>query len=415
MAAVGGHGLRRRRGVIVAGIGLSLLVATGSATADTGSAESLISPEEFAQWADSPELVEWAEAAGVSTEGAPAAMASQAEFSAVADRLIGMYGEAKVDAWLSRDKAGSPTYNIRVRTAEVANQAYAVIASVVRVAEQASFNVQVADGWMLADRTAIVDQAASVWVEVSQHLDGTYVDIASGEIVLQINDQATEAEQRELLDVVRSTSELPARLENVGAPFHDHASARGGLNMTTCTTGFAVKNSAGTKALLTAAHCGAQSWYAAGSGTAQTSTFNSQTYNAYADIQVRTISSVHNLVQDVWISGSTYRPVLGVATSYPGNTACRKGKTSGFDCGDIGSTSYKPTWSNACNGVTCNSVFVQYAVATAGGDSGGAVMSYVVGSNPASGYALGIHKGGSSDFGVYSKIGYRRSGWTVDV
>lgn len=254
--------------------------------------------------------------------------------------------------------------------------------------------------------TAYVDGSTTQWMQEFPNIMGISSDVRDASIYFDVWDSSYVEGSVLSGDALGRYSELA-----VGAPYRisvviqDRPSGdsnRGGLRMSTCTTGFSAYNSSYSRGLLTAAHCGYQDWYANGSSTANASTLRASNWGANADIQFRSISVITHA--DYW-TGAAYVPVNGTRTVYPGDYTCGRGKSSGFRCGIISSTTYKPTWSGACNGVVCNSVFVSVPVGQTGGDSGGPWFS--------AGYAHGIHKGGSSSFSVYSKIGYRPSGVVV--
>lgn len=91
--------------------------------------------------------------------------------------------------------------------------------------------------------------------------------------------------------------------------------------------------------------------------------------------------------------------VAGADTASPvtGNLVYAYGKATDYTYGQITSTSYKPTWSDACSTSACNSTFVSVDAPQAGGDSGGPWYNQT--NRP-----VGVHKGGSSSFSVYSKL-----------
>jgi streptogrisin C len=75
-----------------------------------------------------------------------------------------------------------------------------------------------------------------------------------------------------------------------------------------------------------------------------------------------------------------------------GNQVCHRGEATGYSCGLVALTNFKPTYANACGAVTCDSVWVKVngdaQTACFQGDSGGPVF--------ASQTAFGLLKGTSA-------------------
>ncbi len=129
----------------------------------------------------------------------------------------------------------------------------------------------------------------------------------------------------------------------------------GGLALTTCTSGFSVKNSSGTKGITTAGHCSNDQWY-----NGVNLPFVSGTTGGIYDIQWHTAPglTVRNLVFD----GTYNRYIFSVkfrATQSVGEWVCKYGMTSGYACDTIATTSQDGV------NVRVDNMTVQ------GGDSGG--------------------------------------------
>jgi hypothetical protein len=138
----------------------------------------------------------------------------------------------------------------------------------------------------------------------------------------------------------------------------------GGLNISTCTTGFYVKNASGTPGVTTAGHCGNSQSY----GSTALS-FLGESYSGSYDIQW------HNH------SGSTYDNTINVAgtprsitgtrfraSQTTGEYVCKQGMTTGNTCGTITSTSYCVSSTGACTWIYVSGGSVNLSEP---GDSGG--------------------------------------------
>ena len=166
----------------------------------------------------------------------------------------------------------------------------------------------------------------------------------------------------------------------------------GGLHLTSCTSGFAVKVGS-TQGLSTAGHCGnTQSYKNYSSSTWYALTYKAEKRNATADVQWHT-TNIGVYPRFIASSESTYRTVTGKVnrSSQKDDYICHRGKTTGYSCGTVQNNAYKLTYDNACKGVACSATWVR----TTGselkcypGDSGGVVFNV--------GKAYGLYKGQSS-------------------
>lgn len=207
-------------------------------------------------------------------------------------------------------------------------------------------------------------------------LQGVEVDEATGEIVLTVHASGAAREQ--------ARAKLPAIAGEVGPPlrlrFTDNPvelqQIRGGGNLSSCTTGFVVKNSAGTTGVTTAAHCGNSQTYTTFGGTSYAMAFQSPEYNdADQDVQWHTTAQTEHpeFYADLTSSARVLTGQRLRSSTVAGNTTCHRGKVSGYSCGSVQSTTYKPT-SYSCGGQTCAATWISVTganLACAGGDSGG--------------------------------------------
>lgn len=107
----------------------------------------------------------------------------------------------------------------------------------------------------------------------------------------------------------------------------------GGLTLSTCTSGFAVKNSSGTKGITTAAHCPNTLKY-----NGSSLTFKSEKQTGAYDIQWHTASgyTVKNKIK--WSSSGATRDITATKSrtnQVVGGYVCKYGKTSNYTCGYI--------------------------------------------------------------------------------
>lgn len=163
----------------------------------------------------------------------------------------------------------------------------------------------------------------------------------------------------------------------------------GGLSISTCTTGFTVVSSGGTRGVSTAGHCGNSQTL---SGIALT--FRGESYSGSYDVQW------HNA------AGNTYPNTIKVSTSTRAITAtrsrtsqtvgsqvCKQGKTTGYTCGTIATISYCA--SGACTWVQ---VAGNGTNLSEGGDSGGPWFS--------GNTAYGSHTYGMGNDSAYMPVNY---------
>lgn len=166
-----------------------------------------------------------------------------------------------------------------------------------------------------------------------------------------------------------------------------------GLALTTCTSGFSVVNSSGTKGIITAAHCSNSQSY---NGTSLP--FQGSAYGGSYDFQWHTAPgfTVRNLAYD----GSGNRYIY--STKHRNNQAlnswvCKYGKTSGYTCGFITNKDFRPgdpsSWSATFILVHRDGVDLSST-----GDSGG---PWFLGNT-----AYGVHSGGVGDDAYYMAVNY---------
>lgn len=116
----------------------------------------------------------------------------------------------------------------------------------------------------------------------------------------------------------------------------DVADIFGGKALTTCTSGFSVKNSSGTKGVTTAGHCNNSQSY-----SGKNLPFMSGTTGGVYDIQWHRGDhefTVRNLIWDGTYNRFIYSLKFRASQSV-GEWVCKYGKTTGYACGTIATTS----------------------------------------------------------------------------
>lgn len=148
----------------------------------------------------------------------------------------------------------------------------------------------------------------------------------------------------------------------------------GGLALSTCTSGYTVRNSSGTEGVMTAGHCGNTISY-----QGINLPYQDERFGGEYDLQWHTTPGlvIRSLVWD----GQTHRTISSVASQYGhtnGRYVCKYGKMTGYTCGSITDPSYTGTTSE---GVTLRGlVRISKSGTTLGikGDSGGPTFTGTV-------------------------------------
>ncbi|HEX6912656.1 MAG TPA: S1 family peptidase [Longimicrobium sp.] len=169
----------------------------------------------------------------------------------------------------------------------------------------------------------------------------------------------------------------------------EEISMYGGLPISTCTTGFTVRNSAGTRGVSTAGHCGNSQTL---SGYALT--FRGEAYSGSYDIQWHNASG-HTYPNTIKV-GSGTRSITATrsrTSQTVGSQVCKQGKTTGYTCGTINTISYCA--SGACTWVRVAGNGVNLSE---GGDSGGPWFS--------GNTAYGSHTYGIGNDSAYMPVNY---------
>jgi hypothetical protein len=206
-------------------------------------------------------------------------------------------------------------------------------------------------------------------------------------------------------EVQRGTVRIPehARVVQVQALSEPEVDIFGGLALTTCTSGFSVRNSAGTRGVTTAGHCGASQ-----ARNGSNLPFVAEAYGSYYDVQWHTAPGF--TVRPLFYDGSAFRnltAVLSRSSQALNSYVCKHGKTTGYTCGYLIDKNYQRTATT----VTFTNTWMRVQGGTVnlseGGDSGGPWF------NGNTGY--GTHAVGIGNDAVYMAINYITSGLPVSV
>lgn len=247
-----------------------------------------------------------------------------------------------------------------------------------------------------AELRSAVDLKISQIRSILPTLQGTYTDVRTGEVVLDVLGKENEAQK--MRHSVAYLLNVPFRVRVLPMPLVRHAvRGSGAINGGSCTTTFVVKETASaTTGVITAGHCANGNTTYAGLDSATANlTYQAQAYNASNDVQWYTTDETNEA--KFYASASVLRSLTGrrtQASTAVGNNICHFGQTSGYSCGNVFATDYQPM-SYTCNGVTCSATYIAVippttgtGLACAGGDSGGPWFIGTV--------AAGIHSSGAS-------------------
>lgn len=271
---------------------------------------------------------------------------------------------------------------------------------------------------MVASYSSKVDQIKAI-VPTVQDIG---IDERTGEIALSVYavGPAATAVKGKRDELVRLLGH-PVRVDTVEAQASD-SDVRGGAkvneNSGHCTSGFVVKNSAGTTGVTTAGHCEGVNTYYNPNGTSIPLTWTLEIRDADQDVEVHTSGFIER--PEFYADVATPRVLTGRrlrSSTAVGDQVCHRGVTTGYSCGNVSKTDTQLTYTNACNGVTCAATWVTVGgnsgTACYGGDSGGSVfISQTAVGTMKGGPNTGTAKGQCAYF-YYMSTDFLPSGWTL--
>jgi streptogrisin C len=159
------------------------------------------------------------------------------------------------------------------------------------------------------------------------------IDLKSNRVRLYTLDPQELESRLEQLGLELPEGVVIGRVDQLSIPT---VSIYGGLALTPCTSGFSVRNSSGTRGITTAAHCSNAVSY---NGTALNFILEDQEGNQ--DVQWHTAPGF--TVTNQFYSGIDTRSCTSTwSRTYQsvGDYVCGYGKTTGYKCGNISSTTY---------------------------------------------------------------------------
>jgi streptogrisin D len=224
----------------------------------------------------------------------------------------------------------------------------------------------------------------------SARLAGTAwaVDPITNQVLVSVDDTVTGAKLAQVQAVVKRYGDA-ARLEHVAGEFRSFISGGDAIygGSSRCSLGFNARNSAGTQFFVTAGHCGniASTWYANSSHTIVLGTrvVSSFPGNDYAIFQYTgSISRPGN----VDLYNGSFQDITSSANPTVNQTVRRSGSTTGVHSGRVTALNQTVTY---VGGGTVSGL-IRTTVCAEPGDSGGSLFS--TGS-----VALGLTSGGSGN------------------
>jgi streptogrisin C len=252
---------------------------------------------------------------------------------------------------------------------------------------------------------------------------GIGIDPRTGELVVVVNAPGVAAAAAFAREAELETlTGVPVRVRAIDGVDVD-SDVRGGSryegNNTSgvryyCTTGFVVKNTSGTTAMATAAHCedGNPKYYNPNMTEIPLTLVGSWGYGTQ-DVQINTSAYVERA--EFYVdTNKTYvrRPVGQYArtATRAGDSACHRGETTGASCSFVELINYQPP-PDKCGGY-CNATWITVTGPhCSGGDSGGPVYDLDL--------ARGLLKGssksstGTCNYYFYMSLDYLPSGWSL--
>lgn len=247
------------------------------------------------------------------------------------------------------------------------------------------------------DLLKAVQQASEA---VSVPHDST-IDVRIGEAEIRVAPGNVDPVRGVVAHVERSTG-IPTRV--VAGALAEPNDVWGGLKLSTCTAGFTVRNSAGTRGILTAGHCNNTQSITRSNGTSTPLTYVSGSIVGSNDQQWATSTDLELGRFNVDFNYSTYRTVAATKsrTNQPlGASVCKFGKVIGYKCGTITDRYMAPGYlDNPEN--TFMRLDSGANVCSSNGDSGGPVFY----SSTAYGIISGGVGAGSNVDCIYMAINY---------
>lgn len=339
-----------------------------------------------------PDVKSYAALMNIDEGEAERRLAAQARLGWVENELRSKAGEIFAGLWIEH----KPELAVEIRFTDL-KRGEELLASMT----QKLAGIQVRTAWAelslaelekLQQRATNQARAAGVPVDSDIDLRGNRVELQTTNAALLANNlnslRAQNPDKLALVEVGQLAQ--PAQAQPL----------RGGRPLSTCTSGFTVRNnSTGQVGVLTAGHCGNSQTYL---DTWDNLPFMSERYSGNHDIQWHN-RSCNLTVPNEFDAGNGIRQVTG--TQHRDQQAinsyiCKNGMTTGRTCGFITSKSICPSYVPSCSSTFIRAREANYGIMVQPGDSGGAW--YV--ENIAYGITSGYYP--SNGDGIYMAINY---------
>ncbi len=349
----------------VALIGALVLVVSGQAHASESDDHPPTTVEDDGS---NPDAELYAAEFGVSREEAERRLALQPQAGETIEALELAGGDRFAGAWLEH----SPEYEIVLRM--TGDQAAAAVEQIVSTSP-VPIEIRSGAGRAWAELLAAQAQVDSL-VREEEPEASVDIDVRNGSLVVYLpygSHGLSEAFLNEL--EAGAGARVQQEVEDAPAgPGHTY----GGMPLSGCSSGFTVRNYVtGVTGFVTAGHClNGQAYY--GFSESYWTDFIAEAYNSQGDLQWHTTTHIEYPRYNHNGALRTVRGTVSRAYQDVGFWVCHQGKTTGYSCGTIKSTTYRPSWSGACNGQTCQSTFIRVegsGLKCAVGDSGGPFFS----------------------------------------
>jgi hypothetical protein len=315
--------------------------------------------EPVAESAEDAHVSSYAREWSVSPAEAARRLRAQAEFGSVVDELRRVAPQRFAGSWINHDG----DFGLVVRfTGDRPPSGAAEIAS----ATAEDVQLRPSARRSLQETEAILD-AGGVELDRVASVTGAFYDVKDEVFVLDmVAPPAPTQSAAAVTTALRATlpDTLPAeiraaRINLTAVP--NSPGRRGGLDMTTCTSGFSVRDlgDPNLRGIVTAAHCSnSQQYRMFGSTTWQTTTFRRERLNAYVDVQFHSIAG--QTVEPRFHADleTNYRNVTGTLhrSSQNGHSVCHRGKTTNYSCGTVTSITYRHS---DCGSETCAATWIR--------------------------------------------------------
>ncbi|HEY0700066.1 MAG TPA: S1 family peptidase [Micromonospora sp.] len=233
-------------------------------------------------------------------------------------------------------------------------------------------------------------KAATATLDASARVPGTawWIDAASNQVVVEVDSTVTGAKLAQVKAAVDKLGGAVKMQTTTGALSKlisgGQAIYAGGGGR--CSLGFNVRNSAGTKYFLTAGHCTniSSSWYSNSSQTAYLGARAGTSFPGNDYGIVRYSDQTVTQPGNVYLYGAGTQDITSAGNAYVGQSVRRSGSTTGVRSGSVTATGATVTYAEG-------SVYglIRTTVCAEPGDSGGSLF--------AGSTALGLTSGGSGN------------------